>query len=205
MKYTLNAYGWSMESVAKELTDEQVQIIKDKMEEEGYDELYQIRFELDELLDIDIWDGDLFHHSAGMDNGTIHFEVIDEEGNKVLEFDIKDMADLYETIENYDELYGFTDYNAYPQPGGPKNVYLSVDENKGGINSFEFESDTVPVASDFTYSSGSVGTPEGDWDFVDRVFFKGKELEILDWLDNSGKSSTPIIYCYNEGEYLTIS
>jgi hypothetical protein len=47
MKYTLNTYGWSMESVAKELTDEQVQIIKNKMEEEGYDELYQIRFELD--------------------------------------------------------------------------------------------------------------------------------------------------------------
>jgi hypothetical protein len=46
MKYTLNAYGWSMEAVAKELTDEQVQIIKDKMEEEGYDELYQLRFEL---------------------------------------------------------------------------------------------------------------------------------------------------------------
>ena len=194
-----------MEAIAKELTDEQVQIIKTKMEEEGYKELYQIRFELDELLDIDIWDGDLFHHSAGMDNETIHFEVIDEEGNKVLEFDIMDMADLYETIENYDELFAYKDYNAYPQPVGPKNIYLCVDENKGGVNSYEFESDTVPVASDFTYSSGSVGTPEGDWDFVDGVFFKGKPLEVLDWLDNWGKASTSVIYSYDEGEYLTIS
>jgi hypothetical protein len=30
-------------------------------------------------------------------------------------------------------------------------------------------------------------------------------LEILDWLDNWGKSSTPVIYSYDEGEYLTIS
>ena len=42
----------------RELTDEQVQIIKDKMKEEGHEELYQIRFDLDELLNIDIWHGD---------------------------------------------------------------------------------------------------------------------------------------------------
>ena len=69
MKYTLNTYGWSMEAIAKELTDEQVQKIKEKMEEEGYEELHEIRFDLDELLGIDIWDGDIFHNTMGMDNG----------------------------------------------------------------------------------------------------------------------------------------
>lgn len=205
MKYTLNAYGWSIEAVANELTDEQVQIIKDKMKEEGHEELYQIRFDLDELLNIDIWHGDIFHYSAGLDNGVIQFEVIDEGGNKVLEFDIANTADLYETIENYDELYGYTSFSAFPQPEGPKNICLTVDENKGGVTCYNFESDTVPVPSDFTYSTGSVETPEGDWDFVDKVFFKGKPLEILDWLDNWGKASTCVIYSYDEGEYLTIS
>lgn len=205
MKYTLNTYGWSMEAVAKELTDEQVQMIKNKMEEEGYDELHQIRFELDELLGIDIWDGDLFHHSAGLDNSTMYFEVIDEEGNKVCEFESKDLGDLYDTIENFDELFGYFGFDAFPHPENSKNIYLSVDENKGGICSYEFESDTVPVSSDFCVSSGSVGCPDGDWDFIDKVFFKGKVLEILDWLDNSGKASTLVIYSYDEGEYLTIS
>lgn len=205
MKYTLNTYGWSMEAIAKELTDEQVQKIKEKMEEEGYDELHEIRFDLDELLGIDIWDGDIFHTSAGLDNGVTYFQITDEDGKMVCEFETKDMADLYETIENFDELYGYTDYNAFPQPNGPKHVYLSVDENKGGINIYEFESDTVPVATDFTYSSGSIGTPDGDWDFIDTVFFKGQPLEILDYSDNSGKASTSVIYSYDEGEYLTIS
>ena len=68
MKYTLNAYGWSIEAVANELTDEQVQIIKDKMKEEGHEELYQIRFDLDALLDLDFWDGEVFHRTEAFDN-----------------------------------------------------------------------------------------------------------------------------------------
>ena len=60
-KYTLNTYGWSFEAICKSLTDEQVQLIKDKMDEEGYSELHEIRFDLDELLDLDFWDGDVFH------------------------------------------------------------------------------------------------------------------------------------------------
>ena len=78
-KYKLNCYGWSLEAIGKSLTDEQVKKIEDLMKKAGYEELWEVRYDLEELLDIDIWDGDLFHHSAGMDNGTIHFEVIDEE------------------------------------------------------------------------------------------------------------------------------
>jgi len=36
--------------------------------------------------------------------------------------------------------------------------------------------------------------PEGEWDFISRFFFKDKLLEIDDWLDNSGKSTTMEIY-----------
>jgi hypothetical protein len=73
-------------------------------------------------------------------------------------------------------------------------LYLSVDENKGGIFTFTFESDTVPTPSDFTYSTGSIDTPDGDYDFVDKIFFKGRPLEIKDNLDNSGKASTVKIF-----------
>ena len=81
-KYTLNTYGWSFEAVCKSLTDEQVQLIKDKMEEEGFSELHEIRFDLDELLDLDFWDGEIFHKTEAFDNGTMHFELLDEEENK---------------------------------------------------------------------------------------------------------------------------
>ena len=194
-KYTLNTYGWSFEAVCKSLTDEQVQIIKDKMEEEGFSELHEIRFDLDELLDLDFWDGEIFHKTEAFDNGTMHFELLDEEENKVLEFGINDVGDLYETIEDYDDKYEYRGYEVIPEYNVPQtNLYLSVDENKGGIFTFTLESDTVPGASDFTYSTGSIDTPEGDYDFIDKIFFKGQPLEIEDYIDNWGKSSSCMIY-----------
>jgi hypothetical protein len=197
-KYTLNTYGWSFEAVCKSLTDEQIQIIKDKMEEEGFSELHEIRFDLDELLDLDFWDGEIFHKTEAFDNGTMHFELLDEEENKVLEFGINDVGDLYETIEDYDDKYEYRGYEVIPEYNVPQtNLYLSVDENKGGIFTFTLESDTVPGASDFTYSTGSIDTPEGDYDFIDKIFFKGQPLEIEDYLDNSGKSSSAMIFTLN--------
>ena len=194
-KYTLNTYGWSFEAICKTLTDEQVQLIKDKMEEEGFTELHEIRFDLDELLDLDFWDGEVFHKTEAFDNGTMTFQVIDEEGNKVSEFGIGETADLYDTIEDFDVKDEYRSYNAIPEYNiPPTNLYLSVDENKGGIFTFSLESDTVPVASDFTYSSGSVDTPEGDYDFINQIFFKGQPLDIEDYIDNWGKSSSCMIF-----------
>ena len=94
-KYTLNTYGWSFEAVCKSLTDEHIQLIKNKMEEEGFTELHEIRFDLDELLDLDFWDGEVFHKTEAFDNGTMHFEVADEEENKVFKFGIVSFKFLY--------------------------------------------------------------------------------------------------------------
>ena len=194
-KYTLNTYGWSFEAICKTLTDEQVQLIRDKMGEEGFTELHEIRFDLDALLDLDFWDGEVFHRTEAFDNDTMTFQVVDEEGTKVLEFGINETVDLYETIEDFDDKYKYRSYNVIPEYNiPPTNLYLSVDENKGGIFTFTFESDTVPVASDFTYSSGSIDTPDGDYDFIDQVFFKGQPLEIEDYLDNTGKASSVMIF-----------
>jgi hypothetical protein len=194
-KYTLNTYGWSFEAICKTLTDEQVQLIRDKMDEESFTELHEIRFDLDALLDLDFWDGEVFHRTEAFDNDTMTFQVVDEEGTKVLEFGINETVDLYETIEDFDDKYKYRSYNAIPEYNiPPTNLYLSVDENKGGIFTFTFESDTVPVASDFTYSSGSIDTPDGDYDFIDQVFFKGQPLVIEDYIDNWGKSSSCMIF-----------
>ena len=117
------------------------------------------------------------------------------EHREALEFGINETVDLYETIEDFDDKYKYRSYNAIPEYNiPPTNLYLSVDENKGGIFTFTFESDTVPVASDFTYSSGSVETPDGDYDFIDKIFFKGQPLEIEDYIDNWGKASSVMIF-----------
>ena len=196
-KYKLNCYGWSLEAIGKTLTDEQIKKIEDLMKKAGYEELWEVRHDLDELLDIDIWDGDLFHVSKAFDNGTMYFTVEDDMEKEVLAFDIDETGEL---DEDYYEKNDYVNYDTFPKDKKlqPRNTYLSVDENKGGLYYMEFESDEVPSSKDFTFTTGCIETPNGDWDFIDKVFYKGEELEIVDWLDNSGKSSTLEIFTHDD-------
>jgi hypothetical protein len=194
-KYKLNCYGWSLEAIGKSLTDEQVKKIEDLMKKAGYEELWEVRYDLEELLDIDIWDGDLFHVSKAFDNGTMYFTVEDDMEKQVLSFDIDQTGEL---DENYYEENDYVGYDSFPNETKQKKVYLSVDENKGGLYYMEFDSEEIPKPEDFTYTTGSIETPNGDWDFIDKIFYKGEELEIVDWLDNSGKSSTLEIFTHDD-------
>ena len=196
-KYKLNCYGWSLEAIGKLLTDEQVKKIEDLMKKAGYEELWEVRHDLDALLDIDIWDGDLFHVSKAFDNGTMYFTVEDDMEKEVLAFDIDETGDL--DVDYYDKN-DYVNYDTFPkdQKLKPRNTYLSVDENKGGLYYMEFEDDKVPSSKDFTFTTGCIETPNGDWDFIDKIFYKGEELEIVDWLDNSGKSSTLEIFTHDD-------
>jgi len=190
-----------MEAIGKSLTDEQVSKIKEFMNENGYENLWEARFELDQLLDIDIWDGELFHLSKAFDNGVMNFVIEDEEGKEVLKFDIQDVESLDNVIDDYYTHNGFEEYSALPNQDGPNNILLMIDENKGGLYYMNFESDDIPTPHDFTFTNGCIVTPEGDWDYIDKILFKGVELEIEDYLDNSGKASTVELFT-SDGEVI---
>jgi hypothetical protein len=193
-KYIVKTYGWSFEAIGITLTDEQVKLVKQKMEDEGYDELHELRFELDELLDIDIWDGDLFHITKPFDNYKLQFEIEDESGNTVKEFLITDTSNPNDVYDN--PVY--TNIIAFPTVEGPKNIFFTVDENKGGIFEFEIESDEIPNEKDFSYIYGSIETPNGDWDFIDDILYKNEICNVIEYLDNTGKSSTTEIFTLND-------
>jgi len=198
MKYTVEFYGWEMEAQGYSLDDMQVEQVRDLMEENGVDELWEVRSELEDI-GIDVWDeGDLFHISKPFYNDSFWGQVKDEEGNVVLEIDYKDLGDMYDHIgddDDIEELYPYENYIALPEfLDNTDNVLLIVDENKGGLFECSFESDEVPTSKDFSLQGGTIETPDGDWDFISRVFFKDQELEAEDYLDNRGKAATVEIY-----------
>ena len=199
-KYKLNVYGWEMEAIGHSITNEQVQSIKDLMEENGYDEVWECLYDLEDegILD-DLYSPDLFHISKALDNGRLWFQVYDEnEENIIVEFEPKDMGDYYDLIGDDDfieENYPYEGYLAIPEDmDGVENILFVAHENKGGVVQLEFENDEVPTAKDFCFLNGDVGTPEGDWDFVSKYFYKGQLLEVYDHLDNTGKATTAEIY-----------
>lgn len=198
MKYTVKFYGWQMDAKGFSLNDMQVQQVKDLMKENDVGELWEIRGEMEDV-GINLWDeGDLFNILKPFYNDTFWGQVKDENENVVLEIDYKDLGDIYDHLGDDDEQYPYESYMAIPKfLDNTDNVLLIVDENKGGLFESSFDSDTVPTSSDFYLMGGSIESPDGDWDFISRVFFKDQELEPVDYLDNSGKSSTVEIYRKN--------
>ena len=198
MKYTVEFYGWEMEAQGYSVDDIQVDQVMELMEDHGADELWEVRSELEDI-GIDIWDTpDLFHISKPFYNDTFWGQVKDEEGNIVCEIDYNELGDLYDHVgddDDIEEKYPYENYIALPEfLDDTDNVLLIVDENKGGLFESSFESDTVPTSSDFSLMGGTIETPEGEYDFISRVFFKDQELEAEDYLDNRGKAATVELY-----------
>jgi hypothetical protein len=198
-KYKLEMYGWEVEATGHSLTDEQVKQIQDLMETNGYSELWESRNDLEEegIID-DLYNPDLFHVSRGLDNSGLWFSLKDDKDNEVLRFEPSDMEDIYEMLGDSADDIPYEGYLAIPGEGKNENIdniLVVIDENKGGICEYEmFESDELPTAKDFCVQHGDIATPDGDWDFISKVFYKGKDLEVYNYLDNRGKAATVEIY-----------
>tara|TARA_R110000803_G_scaffold48837_13_gene101643 strand:+ start:2292 stop:2915 length:624 start_codon:yes stop_codon:yes gene_type:complete len=203
MKYKLEMYGWEVEATGHSITDEQVKDIQVLMETNGVDELWEVRhdIEIEGIVD-DLYNPDLYHVSRGLDNSGLWFSLRNEKDEEIMKFEPSDMSDIYEVLGDAADDIPYEGYLAIPGEGDKSevdNILAIFDENKGGIAEYEtFESDEVPTAKDFCLQTGDIGTPDGDWDFISKVYFKGKELEVYDHLDNRGKASTVEIYRKNE-------
>ena len=133
--------------------------------------------------------------------GSIDYEepelesIEDENGKDITTFNLEEMTDHYEIDENYESI----DYHGFPSEGENENILLFLEENKGLVYGFNFESEEVPTPKDFSYIPGTIGTDDGDWDFIDKVFFKGKELEVdFDLQSTNGKALTVQLWTLND-------
>jgi hypothetical protein len=130
-----------------------------------------------------------------MDSDGLNFILEDANGKEISTFKLDELTDHYEVDEDYESK----SCNAYPEEDGEENILLYMEEYKGIVYGLSFESDEQPTPKDFSYIPGSIYTPEGDLDFIDKVFFKGKELEVdFDFQDTKGKNLTVQIWTLND-------
>ena len=194
--YKLIVHGWELNASAQSITDQQVQELNEYQEENGQDDLSEMAWELETVIEgYEPFSTNMWVIDVPMDNDRLSFILENEEGEEVTTFNLDDMTDHYEIDENYEGQ----SKNAYPEEGAEENILLFLEENKGVVYGFNFESEEVPTAKDFSYVRGSIDTPDGDWDFVDKVFFKGKELEVdFDFQDTRGKALTVQLWTLND-------
>lgn len=185
-KYKLECYGWCIEAVAKSLTERQVDDILLLMEKNGYEELHEARYELDEI-GLDIYESDIFHFTKPLYSGKLLFKVVTEKDEEVLSFGVEELGHAFDVIDDFEESPCFV---AIPEAEGIERLLFCVDENKGGIFYMELETDETPTVKDFSFSGNCIEAPNNDWDFIEELYFKGKKLEVTDYLNNTGKSST---------------
>lgn len=192
-KYKLYVYGWELYSRGYSLTDEQILKIKEISDKTHSSDLSECFYEIEEVV-LEYNDPNLFSHSAPLDTILTHFELKNEEDKIISRFSLEDMGDLYDILgEEVNDIEGLY-FDCIPDEVKNKNILLVVDEFKGGIFYIEFESDEIPNPNDFSYTIGTIGTENGDWDFIDKIFFKGKVLEPTDYLDNTGKAMNVELY-----------
>jgi len=104
-----------------------------------------------------------------------------------LSFGVEELGYAHDVIDDFEQRPYFV---AIPEPFGIERLLFCVDENKGGIFYMEFETDETPTVKDFLFSGNCIEAPNNDWDFIEELYFKGKELEVTDYLNNTGKAST---------------
>jgi len=174
--YALTITGWELEASGHSLTDDEVKKIREYQDENEIDSLDLIGSDLENIIEgYYSGDGNMWSIIRPLENDRINCVLSDSDDpeNTIIEFGLDEMGNH----DEYQEDYEITNYNGYPTEEKEKNILLWFGENKGTICSFNFESEEVPTSKDFTYIRGSIETPDGDWDVVDKVFFKGKELE----------------------------
>lgn len=187
-KYKLKVYGWELNASAHSLTDQQVNDLREYQEENDHDDLTEMAWEIETVVDgYEPFSTNMWVIDVPMENDRLSFIVEDENDQEVSTFNLDDMTDHYEVVDDYETR----DCGAYPEEGSNENILLFLEENKGIVYGFNFESEEVPTPKDFSYIRGSIDTPDGDWDFVDKIFFKGTELEVdFDFQDTRGKALT---------------
>jgi len=198
-KYSLLVNGTGFDGSAHVLKSEEVQKIRDFQEEAGYNTLDEMYSDLPELLEnYDHYDTNYWVTSTAMATPRLYFVLVDEEEKIVWDVKPEEFSEVNSETTGFkfpeDAEDHVKEIDAYPHEG-KENILLVYEETKGTMIDFVVESDEVPKPIDFSFTTQSLETPEYELELVDKLFFKGNQLEPVYEQENySGKGLTVAIY-----------
>jgi hypothetical protein len=198
-KYSLLVNGTGFDGSAHVLKSEEVQKIRDFQEEAGYDRLDEMYSDLPELLEnYDHYDTNYWVTSTAMATPRLHFVLVDEEEKIVWDVKPEEFSEVNSETTGFkfpeDAEDHVKEIDAYPHEG-KENILLVYEETKGTMIDFVVESDEAPKPIDFSFTVQSLETPEYEIELVDKVFFKGTQLESVYEQENyTGKGLTVAIF-----------
>lgn len=180
-QYKLILGGYGFDGSAHVLTDAEVQKLEDTVQEKGYDSLDDLYSELPELLDkYDYVETNYWVTITALASDDLIFYLYDQDENLIWE------ATFEELTPTFDEDCGFDfpedaddntkEIDAYPHEG-KENILMVYEIVKGTLISFLVDSEEQPKPSDFSCTVQSLETPRDDYELVDKMFFKGVQLE----------------------------
>ena len=177
--YKLLIYGFGIDGSAHVLTSEEVQKIRDFQQEAGYDSLVDLYTELPMLLEgYDHYDTNYWVASTPIATPSFRLVLLDENDEVLWEAKMEELSktfmDDFEYPEDADDHSKLID--AFPYDEKP-NILLVYEEVKGTLVDFTIESEEQPKPLDFAVTVQSMETPEYELELVDKVFFKGSQLE----------------------------
>lgn len=198
-KYSLLVNGTGFDGSAHVLKSEEVQKIRDFQEEAGYDRLDEMYWDLPQLLeDYDHYDTNYWTTATTMATDRLHFVLVDEDEQVVWDVKPEEFSEVNCETNGFkfpeDAEDHVKDIHAYPHEG-KENILLVYEETKGTMIDFVVESDEVPKPIDFSFTVQSLETPEYEIELVDKVFFRGSQLEPVYEQENyTGKGLTVSIF-----------
>jgi hypothetical protein len=172
--YKLLIYGFELNATCHVLTDEQASKINAIKQDLPEADLKYLGYGIEQQLD----DFYLFQHekwsvSRPLINDVLSFSLQSESGSDIIEFSLEEMTDPFDIDHNCK-----LEKHIITPKKSKENVLLFFELNKGNVCSYLLTADAVPIPENFSCVKGKIQTPHGYYEYVDKVLFKGKELEI---------------------------
>ena len=183
MKYKLELFGWQMWYQHKELDQSEIEKIEGYVRENDL-VLDESWWEIEGELGLDLFDVE-FVKPFWYEDDTV-FKIYNQDDKLVCEFNLSEITDHFEIDEN---AVGSC-ISVMPESSKKSGFLLKIEETKGGIAVFHFESDSLPIPTDFSALGGMVEAPDSYYEYVENLYFKGGLIEEIEPLDSVGKALT---------------